>query len=101
MFWDTEYRGVTGLYDEYRDALSVGMYRSGIKSVNNAMPSDLERARNNLLELPDLMEIRYTIDGAYSRLPEGNLGLVGGHAPGATVRARGRGPIRAALRVAA
>ncbi|CAA9454035.1 MAG: hypothetical protein AVDCRST_MAG58-1227 [uncultured Rubrobacteraceae bacterium] len=75
VFWDPEYRGVTGLYDEYRDALSVGMYRSGITSVNDAKPSDLEKARDNLLELPDLMDIRYTIDGAYSRLPEGNLGL--------------------------
>ncbi len=75
VFWDPEYRGVTGLYDEYRDALSVGMYRSGITSVNDAKPSDLEKAMDNLLELPDLMDIRYTIDGAYSRLPEGNLGL--------------------------
>jgi len=76
VFWDPEYKGITGLYDEYRDALSVGMYRSGLKSVNDATPDDLAKARDNLLELPDLMEIRYTIDGAYSRLPEGNLGLV-------------------------
>ena len=76
VLWDPEYKGVTGLYDEYRDALSVGMYRSGITNVNGAATSDLEKARDNLLELPDLMDIRYTIDGAYSRLPEGNLGLV-------------------------
>jgi spermidine/putrescine transport system substrate-binding protein len=76
IFWDSEYRGITGLYDEYRDALSAGMYRSGLTDVNGAKPSDLEKARDNLLELPDLVDIRYTIDGAYSRLPEGNLGLV-------------------------
>ena len=76
VFWDPEFKGITGLYDEYRDALSVGMYRSGITAVNDANPSDLEKARDNLLELPDLVDIRYTIDGAYSRLPEGNLGLV-------------------------
>ena len=76
IFWDPEYKGITGLYDEYRDALSVGMYRSGLTGVNEAKPSDLEKARDNLLELPDLVDIRYTIDGAYSRLPEGNLGLV-------------------------
>ena len=76
IFWDSEYRGITGLYDEYRDALSAGMYRSGLTDVNGANPSDLKKARDNLLELPDLVDIRYTIDGAYSRLPEGNLGLV-------------------------
>ncbi len=76
IFWDPEYKGITGLYDEYRDALSVGMYRSGLTGVNEANPSDLAKARDNLLELPDLVDIRYTIDGAYSRLPEGNLGLV-------------------------
>jgi spermidine/putrescine transport system substrate-binding protein len=76
IFWDPEYKGITGLYDEYRDALSVGMYRSGLTGVNEANASDLNKARDNLLELPDLVDIRYTIDGAYSRLPEGNLGLV-------------------------
>jgi spermidine/putrescine transport system substrate-binding protein len=76
IFWDSKYRGITGLYDEYRDALSAGMYRSGLTSVNGANRSDLNKARDNLLELPDLVDIRYTIDGAYSRLPEGNLGLV-------------------------
>jgi spermidine/putrescine transport system substrate-binding protein len=76
IFWDPEYKGITGLYDEYRDALSAGMYRSGLTGVNEANASDLNKARDNLLELPDLVDIRYTIDGAYSRLPEGNLGLV-------------------------
>ena len=77
VFWDARYKGITGLYDEYRDSLAVGMYRGGIKDgVNSAKPSDLAKARDNLLELPDLVDIRYTIDGAYSRLPEGNLGLV-------------------------
>jgi spermidine/putrescine transport system substrate-binding protein len=76
IFWDSKYKGITGLYDEYRDALSVGMYRSGLTGVNGANRSDLNKARDNLLELPDLVDIRYTIDGAYSRLPEGNLGLV-------------------------
>jgi spermidine/putrescine transport system substrate-binding protein len=75
-FWDERYKGIAGLYDEYQDALAVGMYRSGILGVDGAKPSDLRTSRNNLLELQDLVDIRYTIDGAYSRLPEGKLGLV-------------------------
>ena len=42
IFWDPEFKGITGLYDEYRDALSVGLYRSGLTTVNEANPSDLE-----------------------------------------------------------
>ena len=76
IFWDPEFKGITGLNDEYRDALSAGMYRSGLTGVNEAKSSNLSKARDNLLKLPDLVDIRYTIDGAYSRLPEGNLGLV-------------------------
>lgn len=75
-FWDGEHKGIAGLYDEYQDALVVGMFRSGILDVNGAKPSNLAKARENLLELQDLVDIRYTIDGAYSRLPEGKLGLV-------------------------
>jgi spermidine/putrescine transport system substrate-binding protein len=75
-FWDERHRGIAGLYDEYQDALAVGMYRSGILGVGGAKPSHLEKATDNLLELQDLVDIRYTIDGAYSRLPEGKLGLV-------------------------
>src|SRR5919107_297752 len=53
IFLDPEYKGITGLYDEYRDALSVGMYRSGLTGVNEANASDLNKATDNLLELPD------------------------------------------------
>lgn len=75
-FWDADHKGIAGLYDEYQDAIGVGMFRSGITAVNGAKPSHLATSRDNLLELQDLVDIRYTIDGAYSRLPEGKLGLV-------------------------
>jgi spermidine/putrescine transport system substrate-binding protein len=49
IFWDPEYKGITGLYDEYRDALCAGMYRSGITDINGARPSYLDKAGDNLL----------------------------------------------------
>jgi spermidine/putrescine transport system substrate-binding protein len=75
-FWNPDHKGIAGLYDEMRDALSVGMYRDGLTAINAANPDHIEAARDNLLELQDLVDIRYTIDGAYSRLPEGIFGLV-------------------------
>src|SRR5215210_8403441 len=74
-FWDPEYKGLVGLYDDYRETIGVGMYRSGITDINGANPDTLEAAQNNLIELTDLVNIRYTIDGAYAKLPEGVFGI--------------------------
>jgi spermidine/putrescine transport system substrate-binding protein len=74
-FWDPEYKGLVGLYDDYRETIGVGMFKSGITEINSANPDDLKAAQNNLIELTDLVDIRYTIDGAYSKLPEGVFGI--------------------------
>ena len=74
-FWDPEYKGIAGLYDDYRETIGVGMYRNGITDINGDKTSDLEAARESLVELTDLINIRYTIDGAYAKLPEGMFGI--------------------------
>jgi spermidine/putrescine transport system substrate-binding protein len=74
-FWDPEYKGIAGLYDDYRETIGVGMYKSGIADINDAKPGDLDTATDNLIELTDLVDIRYTIDGAYAKLPEGVFGI--------------------------
>ena len=74
-FWDPAYKNIAGLYDDYRETIAVGMYKNGITDINSAKPRDLEAAKNSLIELIDLVNIRYTIDGAYSRLPEGKFGI--------------------------
>jgi spermidine/putrescine transport system substrate-binding protein len=33
-FWDPEYKGIAGLYDDYREAIGVGLYKSGITDIN-------------------------------------------------------------------
>ena len=37
-FWDPEYKGIAGLYDDYRETIGVGMYRDGITDINGAQP---------------------------------------------------------------
>ncbi len=74
-FWDPEYKGIAGLYDDYRETIGVGMYKSGITDINGDKKSDLDAATDNLVELTDLVDIRYTIDGAYAKLPEGVFGI--------------------------
>ena len=74
-FWDPEYKGIAGLYDDYRETVGVGMYKNGITDINSDNKSDLAAARDNLVELTNLVDIRYTIDGAYAKLPEGVFGI--------------------------
>ena len=74
-FWDPEYKGIAGLYDDYRETVGVGMYRNGITDINGDKTGDLAASRDSLVELTDLVDIRYTIDGAYAKLPEGVFGI--------------------------
>ncbi len=74
-FWDPKYEGIAGLYDDYRETIGVGMFKSGITDINGDRSGDLKRASDNLIELTDLVDIRYTIDGAYAKLPESVFGI--------------------------
>jgi spermidine/putrescine transport system substrate-binding protein len=75
VYWNGDYAGIVGLYDDYREALTVGLLRNGIKDVNTGDPAAIETAQRDLLELVDLVNLRFTIDGAYAKLPEGVFGL--------------------------
>jgi spermidine/putrescine-binding protein len=75
IFWNAGYAGITGLYDDYREALTVGLFRDKFEDVNTGDAAAIESAQNNLIELTDLIDVRYTIDGAYAKMPEGVYGL--------------------------
>jgi spermidine/putrescine transport system substrate-binding protein len=74
-FWDPAHKDVTGLYDDYRETIGVGLYHNGINDPNASDPAEIEKAKNSLIELGDLVNVTYSIDGAYVKLPEGKLGL--------------------------
>jgi spermidine/putrescine transport system substrate-binding protein len=75
VFWNSDYRGVAGLYDDFRETLKVAMFRNGIEDPDGAGEADIEAAADALVELVDLVNIRYTIDGAYAGIPEGRFGV--------------------------
>jgi spermidine/putrescine transport system substrate-binding protein len=74
-FWDPAHRDVTGMYDDYRETMGAALYHLGINDPNVRDAGSIEKAKNALIELTDLVNVTYTIDGAYSKLPEGRLGL--------------------------
>ncbi|HUO46345.1 MAG TPA: extracellular solute-binding protein [Acidimicrobiia bacterium] len=75
VFWNPKYAGITGLYDDFRETLKVAMFHNGVSDPDAATQEDIDAAAAALIELVDLVNIRYTIDGAYSGIPEGRFGL--------------------------
>ena len=70
ILWDTKYAGKVGVYDDYREAISLALLRNGITDINTDDQASLDKAKADLLQLVDTMDVRATINGAYARLPE-------------------------------
>ena len=75
VFWNPKYKGITGLYDDFRETMQMAMFRAGITEPREATPDQVAAAADSLIELVDLMDILYRIDGAYQGIPEGRFGL--------------------------
>lgn len=75
VFWNPKYKGLMGLYDSFTDTIAMALFRNGVKDPSQATEADLTAAGDALIELVDLMNVEYTIDGAYSGIPEGRFGL--------------------------
>lgn len=76
VFWDPAVKDIAGLYDDFEESIQAAMFRDQIE----AHPADvgveeITAAGDALVELVDLVNIRYTIDGAYAKLPEGKFGV--------------------------
>jgi spermidine/putrescine transport system substrate-binding protein len=70
VFWDPIYRGKIGIYDDYREAMSMVLLKNGISNLNTTDPDDIELVRNDLLAMVDATNVRVTILGAYTGIPE-------------------------------
>jgi spermidine/putrescine transport system substrate-binding protein len=75
VFWNPKYTGQRGLYDSFTDTIAMALFRNGVADPSQATEADLEAAGDALVELIDLVDVRYTIDGAYVGIPEGRFAL--------------------------
>lgn len=75
IFWDSQYSGRVGVYDDYREVMSMVMLRNGHTDINTGDPEILEETKNDLLSMIDAVGVRTTIDGAYSGLPESKFAV--------------------------
>ena len=75
IFWDSSYAGQVGIYDDYREAMTMVLLRNGIEEVNTDDPEQINMARDQLIEMADAVNVRTTIDGVYSGIPEGKFAI--------------------------
>jgi spermidine/putrescine transport system substrate-binding protein len=75
MLWDPRYSGKVGVYDSERDTIAFALQKIGIDDVNTENPDDITKAKDALLEMIDLVNVRATINGAYLKLPQGEYVL--------------------------
>jgi spermidine/putrescine transport system substrate-binding protein len=70
ILWDPKYKGEVGVYDSYRDTMGEVLLRNGITDVNTSSQKDITLVQNQLLDMIDTVDVRYSINGAYKLLPE-------------------------------
>lgn len=75
IFWNPDYSGKVGIYDDYREAMSMVLLRNDHTDLNTDDPSLINETKNDLIDLVDLVNVRTTIAGAYAKLPEGEFGV--------------------------
>lgn len=75
VFWDESYTGKVGIYDDYREAMTMVMLRNGVEDVNTGSTKLVNMARQGLIDMADKVNVRTTIDGAYAKLPEGAFAI--------------------------
>ena len=67
--WDPKYRGMVGIYDDYREAMAMALLRNGETDVNTGDAAKLAAAKDALVELAGKVDVSLSIDGAYRGLP--------------------------------
>jgi spermidine/putrescine transport system substrate-binding protein len=70
VFLDASYRGKTGFYDAYREALALGLQRAGVVNLRAASTAQLQAAGDFLTEAVRRTDARFTYEGAEEGLPE-------------------------------
>jgi spermidine/putrescine transport system substrate-binding protein len=74
VFWDPKYAGKVGIYDDYREVMSMVLVKHGL-DVNTTKSKDINLVRKELIDMADAVNVRTTIDGAYLGIPESKFAV--------------------------
>lgn len=70
LLWNPAYRGFTGVIDDARETLTLGMYHQGVSDTNTASADVLAAAEAEVAALVAATNPRFDIN-AYTHIPEG------------------------------
>lgn len=72
MPWNSKYRGKVAILDDYREALVLGMLKSGIYDVNTVSSANLALAKSNLEQLNQMVKVQID-NNDYTNVPSGKI----------------------------
>lgn len=73
LFFDPRFDGAVSYYDSYRDALGMMLLRNGIMDANTGDEEAIQTAKDDILRMINDNGARLTVNGTYSKLPEGEF----------------------------
>ncbi|MEX0834301.1 MAG: extracellular solute-binding protein [Actinomycetota bacterium] len=78
VLWNEKYAGKVGVYDDYREPMSMAMIKNSIDAgtfpdvdLNTEDAATVEKATDELLRMIDKTNVQLTINGAYEQMPRG------------------------------
>jgi spermidine/putrescine transport system substrate-binding protein len=71
ILWDTKYKGKIGIYDDYREAISMALLKNGITDLNTGNKNYINQAQQALVSMISAVNVRTSINGAYIGIPKG------------------------------
>jgi spermidine/putrescine transport system substrate-binding protein len=75
ILWDTKFKGKIGIYDDYREAISMALLKNGITDLNTGSPKYISEAQRTLISLINAVNVRTSINGAYIGIPKGTYDI--------------------------
>ena len=73
LLWDPKYKGKVGIYDDYRESISLALLKNGITDLNTSSQADLTNAQNELIAMINAVGVRTDINGVYIGMPAGRF----------------------------
>lgn len=70
IYWDPKYKGWVYLLDDYRETITMALLRRGVTDVNTEDPALINRAKDDLIQLIDLVNVKLDVDD-YTEIPDG------------------------------
>jgi len=71
VLWDPKWNGKAGIYNDYRESISMALMKNGVTDLNTSSASSLSQAQAELTDMINAVNVRTDINGVYIGMPAG------------------------------